>query len=230
MVLAAHQPNYLPWLGFFHKLARCDVFVLLDGVQYARRSYTARCLVKQPDGAKHWLTVPVFKTGRYDQAIAAVAIDDERPWQQAHRRTLETCYARSPHFASQQALLDLAYGRPWERLCDLNIALLTKLAGEFGLAPRIVRLSELGITAHSTELLVGLCRMLGADTYRSGPSGRQYLDEAMFARAGVKLDVFRYWPKPYPQLWGDFVPGLSVVDMLFNCGTDAVRQEIGSPR
>jgi len=226
MVLAAHQPNYLPWLGFFHKMAHCDVFVLLDDVQYARRSYTARCLVKQPDGAKHWLSVPVLKTGRYDQKISGVQIHNDMPWQHDHRRTLESCYSRSPHFTVHQELLDLAYARQWDNLCQMNIALITKLAEHLGLKPRIVKLSELGIEAHSTELLIALCKQTGADTYRSGPSGKKYLDQDQFADAGIKLDVFQYWPKAYPQLWGDFVPGLSVVDMLFNCGADIVRQEI----
>jgi len=98
------------------------------------------------------------------------------------------------------------------------------------LRPRIVKLSELGINAHSTELLVALCAKLGADTYRSGPSGEKYLEAGKFAQAGIALDVFQYWPKPYPQQWGDFVPGLSVIDMLFNCGAETVRQEIGPTR
>lgn len=226
MILSAHQPNYLPWSGFFHKMARCDTFVLLDSVQYARRSYTARCLVKQSDGAKHWLSVPVLKTGRYDQRISGVEIHNDEPWQHDHRRTMESCYSRSPHLAAHQWLLDLAYEQRWDKLCEMNIALIEKLAAHLGLAPRIVRLSELSIDARSTELLIAICQKFGADTYRSGPSGKKYLVQDKFTAAGIKFDVFQYWPKPYPQLWGDFVPGLSVIDMLFNCGSDIVRQEI----
>ncbi|MCU0606431.1 MAG: WbqC family protein [Candidatus Edwardsbacteria bacterium] len=230
MVLAAHQPNYLPWLGFFHKMSRCDVFVLLDGVQYARRSYTARCLVKRPDGARHWLSVPVRKTGRYDQKISGVEVHNEKPWQHDHRRTLESCYSRSPHFTANQELLGLAYGRRWDNLSEMNTALILELAARLGIAPRVMRSSELAIDAHSTELLVALCAKLGADTYRSGPSGVTYLEAGRFAQAGITLDLLHYRPQPYPQLWGDFIPGLSVVDMLFNCGAEAVRQEIGPPR
>ncbi|MDI6739255.1 MAG: WbqC family protein [Candidatus Edwardsbacteria bacterium] len=226
MVLSAHQPNYLPWPGFFQKMARCDVFVLLDAVQYARRSYTARCLVKGADGKKHWLTVPVFKTGRYHQTVAEVEIDNQDPWQNTHRRTLESVYAKAPYFREHQWLLDLAYGKPWNSLCELNTALITALAERLDIKPRIVRLSELSVEGHSTELLVGICRKLGADTYRSGPSGKKYLDEEKFQMAGIKCDIFRYWPEPYPQLWGDFVPGLSLVDLLFNCGPEVARREI----
>jgi hypothetical protein len=227
MVLAAHQPNYLPWLGFFHKMARCDVFVLLDSVQYARRSYTARCLVKHPDGKKHWLSVPVLKTGRYGQRISEVELHRHEPWQHDHRRTLEACYSRAPYFAGQRWLLELAYDRQWDSLCEMNSALIVEFAKRLNLGPRIVKLSDLGIVAHSTELLIAICRQLGADAYRSGPSGKKYLDQEKFSNAGIRLDVFQYWPRPYPQLWGDFVPGLSAIDMLFNCGPDAVSRELG---
>lgn len=226
--MAAHQPNYLPWAGFFLKMARCDVFVLLDSVQYARRSYTARCLVKQSDGRKHWLSVPVRKTGRYHQNIADVEIDNSSPWQHDHRRTLESNYAHAPYYGKHGELLELAYGRRWESLCQMNAALVEHLAKLLGLGPRLVRLSELGIQARSTELLVSLSRKLGADTYLSGPSGGRYLEPAKFDEAGIRLEVFRYWPKPHPQLWGDFVPGLSVVDLLFNCGPEAARKELES--
>lgn len=226
MILAAHQPNYLPWAGFFRKMARCDVFVLLDSVQYARRSYTARCLVKQSDGKKHWLSVPVHKKGRYYQSIAEVGIDNDLPWQQDHRRTLESNYAHAPYFGKQRELLELAYGRRWGNLCQMNIALIEHLAALLGLGPRIVRLSELGSPGHATELLVSLCQKLEADTYLSGPSGGKYLEAGKFEEAGIKLEIFRYWPGPYPQLWGGFVQGLSIVDMLFNCGVEAVKREL----
>jgi hypothetical protein len=226
MVLAAHQPNYLPWTGFFHKMARCDVFVLLDSVQYARRSYTSRCLVKGTDGNKLWLSVPVYKTGRYHQSVAEVEIDNQGAWQRTHRRTLETIYAKSPFFKDQQWLLDLAYGQPWDNLCDMNMALIAALAGRLDVKPRIVRSSELAVKASSAGLLAGICKVIGADTYRSGPSGEDYLDPDIFRQAGVALEIAGYKPEPYPQLFGDFVPGLSIVDLLFNCGPEAVKREI----
>lgn len=225
--MAAHQPNYLPWAGFFRKMARCDVLVLLDSVQYARRSYTARCLVKQSDGAKHWLSVPVRKKGRYYQNISEVEVDNQEAWQHDHRATLESNYAKAPYFRRHGDLLELAYGKRWERLCDLNLALIGHLADELGIKPRLVKQSELGLEARSTELLVAACRRLGADTYLTGPSGDRYLDKEAFDRAGIRLEVFRYWPEPYPQLWGEFMPGLSVIDLLFNCGPEAARKELG---
>jgi hypothetical protein len=227
MVLAAHQPNYLPWAGFFQKMARCDVFVLLDSVQYARRSYTARCLIKQSDGRRHWLSLPVRKTGRYYQSIAEVEIDNTRPWRHDHLRTLESNYARAPYFRKHRELLDLAYGRKWENLCQMNLTLIEHMAKLLGIGPRLIRLSDLGIKGQATGLLVSLCRTMGADTYLSGPSGGKYLEAEKFKEAGIKLEIFRYWPAPYPQLWGGFVPGLSVIDLLFNCGPQAAGKELG---
>ncbi len=226
MILAAHQPNYLPWAGFFYKMARCDVFVLLDSVQYARRSYTARCLIKQSDGRRHWLSVPVHKKGRYYQRIDQVEIDNRNNWQQRHLGTLRSNYARAPYFDGYRMLLDTAYMRPWERLSDLNVALIEEISAILDIRPRMVKQSDLGVEASGTELLVGLCQRFGADTYLSGPSGQRYLKPELFARSGIALKIFRYWPEPYPQLWGGFIPGLSVVDMLFNCGPQAVAREL----
>lgn len=226
MILAAHQPNYLPWAGFFHKMARCDVLVLLDSVQYARRSYTARCLIKQSDGQRHWLSVPVLKTGRYYQRISQVEIWNELPWQQDHRRTLESSYARAPYFKEYQPLLDLAYARPWRLLSELNISLIEYLAGVLELKTRIVKLSALNLEARGTDLLIEICRFWGARKYLSGPSGQRYLEAEKFKAADLELEIFHYWPKTYPQLWGQFVPGLSIIDLLFNCGAQAARRYV----
>jgi hypothetical protein len=229
MILTAHQPNYLPWAGYFHKMAQCDFFVFMDTVQYARRSYTARCRYKGADGAAHWLSVPVFKTGRYGQSIGEVAVDNQEDWQAAHRRTWGSFYAKAPYFAAQQGLLDLLYGRTWMRLADLNAAAIEALAATMGIAPRLVKLSELNVTGRATDLLVGACRALGADVYLSGPSGRNYLDAAAFADAGIELRYTNFQPETHSQLWGSFAPGLSVLDLLFNCGPEAAHHFIHRP-
>jgi hypothetical protein len=226
MILAAHQPNYLPWAGFFHKMARCDILVLLDSVQYARRSYTARCLIKQSDGRRHWLSVPVRKTGRYYQRISQVEIWNEIPWQQDHLRTLSSNYARAPYFKEYRELLDLAYGRSWSHLSQMNISLIEYLAEILDLHPKIIKLSHLDIEARGTDLLIEICRRLGAEKYLSGPSGQRYLAADKFRAAGIELEIFRYWPRAYPQLWGGFVPGLSLIDILFNCGAEAAKRYV----
>jgi len=226
MIAAAHQPNYLPWAGYFYKMARCDIFVFLDSVQYSRTSYTARCSIKQSDGRASWLSVPVLKKGRYYQNVGQVIIDNQKPWQVEHLKTLGSCYSRTPHFKEYSWLLDLVYRQNWENLSQLNRTVTMKLADHLGLKTKFVSLSELGIHGRSTEMLVSLCRTLKADQYLSGSGGKNYLDQGQFQQAGIELKYTEYQPQPYPQLWGEFVPGLSVLDLLFNCGPEETKKSI----
>ena len=226
MIAAAHQPNYLPWAGYFYKMARCDVFVFLDRVQYSRTSYTARCSIKQCDGRASWLSVPVLKKGRYFQNINEVAIANQRPWQAEHLKTLESCYSRTPYFKEYSWLLDLVYRQKWENLSQLNRTVIARLAEHLGIKTKFVNLSELNIDGKSTRMLVSLCQGLNAREYLSGSGGQNYLDKAQFQKAGINLTYTKYQPQSYPQSWGDFVPGLSVTDLLFNCGQEETKKLI----
>lgn len=226
MIVAAHQPNYLPWAGYFYKMARCDVFVFLDSVQYSRTSYTARCSIKQSDGRASWLSVPVLKKGRYFQNVNEVAIDNQKPWQPEHLKTLESCYSRTQHFNEYTWLLDLVYRQNWENLSQLNRTVTMKLADHLGLKTKFVNLSELDIKGRSTEMLVSLCRSLKADEYLSGAGGENYLEQRQFQQAGISLNYTKYQPQPYSQSWGEFVAGLSIADVLFNCGPEETRKMI----
>jgi hypothetical protein len=224
MILAAHQPNYLPWAGYFYKMARCDAFVFLDSVQYSRTSYTARCLIKGIRGKSQWLSVPVFKKGRYFQNISEVNIDNDSEWQKAHQRSLESCYSKAPYFRESSWLNDAAYKNKWDRLSLLNIELIKSIAVNLGVIPKFTNLSELNINSKSSELLIDICNKMSAQVYLSGPGGKKYLDEKKFKEAGIELRFVTYYPQAYPQLCGDFVPGLSIIDMLYNCGPQAVKR------
>lgn len=224
MVLAAHQPNYLPWAGYFYKMARCDAFVFLDSVQYSRTSYTARCLIKGIKGKSQWLSVPVFKKGRYFQNISEVNIDNDTGWQNIHQRTIESCYSKAPYFEDHQQLSDLAYDMEWDNLSRLNTGLIKALAADLNITPKFINLSELDINSKSSELLIDICQKMSADVYLSGPGGKKYLDENKFKAAGIELRFVTYHPQAYPQLWGKYVPGLSIIDMLYNCGPQAVKR------
>lgn len=226
MIISAHQPNYLPWAGYFYKMARCDVFVFLDSVQYSRTSYTARCSIKQSDGRASWLSVPVLKKGRYFQNVNEVIIDSQKPWQSEHLKTMESCYSRAPYFKEYIWLLDLVCRQKWENLSQLNRTVIMRLAEHLGIKAKLIKLSELDIGGKSTEMLVSLCRTLKADEYLSGSGGENYLDREQFHQAGIELKYTKYQPQPYPQLWGEFVPGLSVMDLLFNYGPEETKKSI----
>jgi hypothetical protein len=226
MILAAHQPNYLPWAGYFHKMARCDVFVFLDSVQYSRTSYTARCSIKQSDGRASWLSVPVLKKGRYFQNVSEVTIDNQGPWQSEHLKTLESCYSRAHFFKEYSWLLDLVYRQKWENLSQLNRTVIERLAEHLGIKTKFVNLSELNVDGKSTGMLVSVCRELEAREYLSGAGGQNYLDKEQFRQAGIELSYTKFQPQPYSQPWGEFVPGLSIIDMLFNCGLEETKKLI----
>lgn len=228
MILAAHQPNYLPWTGYFYKMARCDTFIFLDSVQYSRTSYTARCLIKGVSGKSQWMSVPVRKKGRFYQSVMEVEIDNQTEWQKTHQRNLVACYSKAPYFAEHQRLNELAYGAKYDKLAFLNTSLIKATAKTLDISPRFLNLSELNIDSASSDLLVDICKKLSADTYLSGPGGKKYLDEGKFKAAGIDLRFVTYFPQAYPQLWGGFVPGLSLIDMLYNCGPQAVKKMLRS--
>ena len=218
MIVSAHQPNFAPWLGFFDKARHSDVVVLLDTVQFIKRGYQNRTRIKAAGGPQ-WLTVPVISKGRYDQATRDVEIDETARWQSVHLRTLRTVLAKAPY---RDALLDLVepiYAREdVHLLVDLNVALLRALADRFGIAARLVLASELDLTGSSTALMVSLTKAVGGDDYLSGPTGRKYLESERFAEAGLGLRYHAFAAFEYPQLHGAFVPGLSSLDYIANCG------------
>jgi WbqC-like protein len=231
VIVAAHQPNFAPWLGFFDKAMAADVLVLLDTVQFIKRGYQNRTRIKAGTGPQ-WLTVPVISKGRYDQATLDVQIDESTAWRSVHLRTLRSVLARAPHRDTLLELVEPIYAREdVHRLVDLNLALLRAVAGRLGLGTRLVLASELDLTGSSTELMVSLTKQVGGDVYLSGPTGRKYLEPAQFADVGMQLRYHEFTPTEYPQLHGAFVPGLSCFDYIANCGftpwtTDIPRQAV----
>jgi hypothetical protein len=223
MIVAVHQPEHLPWLGFFDKMRQADVLVLLDTTQFSKHGFQNRNRVKTPAGAAY-LTVPVFHAGRSDQRIEEVEICEDRKWRRRSWDLLRRSYADAPHFRPHAAFFqDQVYGRPWPRLAELNLLLIQYLAGQLGIATKIVRASELGIYERGgTAVLLRICRALGAGAYLSGRHGRDYLDESPFAADGIAVRYQDFRDPVYPQLWGAFVPQLSAVDLLFNLGERAL--------
>ena len=219
-VVAIHQPNYIPWPGYFHKLAACDVFVYLDAVQYPRgQSFAARNRIKTPNGVTY-LTVPVSvpKGSEGKASYLEVGFADDK-WRKKHLATVEQSYARAPHFEEVFPLYSRGVEAA-ETFVGLTVGLIDAFASYLRIETRRVRLSELlPEFGQKTDLIVDACRALDADVYLSGSGGgREYTDEAVLREHGLELrfDEFEY-PR-YEQLWGEFEPNLSVLDLLFNCG------------
>jgi len=219
-MVAVHQPNLLPWPGFFHKWMVADAMVLLDTVQFEKNEWQNRNRIKTAQGAR-WLTIPV--RFRYPEPIAGVRIAG-RHWLRKHCATIEQAYAGAPYFRTYWLPVREVFERRFEYLRDLNVALIRLIGGMLGCTAPVHLASNLGVDcADPTERLVALCTAVSGDAYLSGPEGRRYLQQAKFARAGLALYFQRFEAPVYPQRHGAFVSHLSVLDMLFNTGPDAEK-------
>ena len=219
--IAILQSNYIPWRGYFDLIAAVDEFILLDEVQYTKNDWRNRNRIKTPRGAE-WLSVPVGQS--IGRRIRDVEIRDRR-WQEKHWRALECNYRRAPFFGEAASLLSPLYlqGRH-VRLSELNRAFLEAVCGYLGISTKITDSSEYPHSPGRTERILDLCSRSGAAEYLSGPAGMNYLREEDFGERGIAVRWFDYsgYP-PYPQLWGDFIPGVTVLDLLFNCGPHSRR-------
>jgi len=224
MIVAVHQPHFLPWLGYFDRMIGADLFILLDDVQFERRNYQNRTRILL-NGLGHWLTIPVQQHSQQeiilDKRIDNPPLEDVRWWGANHSRTLRHAYREAPfleHYAPQ--IRELLESR-WDRLIDLDLALLDWLRDALAISTPMVRSSTLNVAGSKSELILNLCLAVGADTYLAGMGGsRDYLDRNAFAGAGIELAWQDFHHPRYAQCGGgDFVSGLSVVDALFNQGT-----------
>jgi hypothetical protein len=223
MIATAHQPHWLPWLGYVNKAARADVFVWLDTVQFRKNYFQNRTRIVTADGER-WLTLPVHAP--HGTRIADVTIA-EPGWRRRVATTLEQTYHRAPYFAACWPALHAAIDAPGERLSEVSLRVFRALLAALDLPNvTVVPASTLAVDAEEpTERLAALCAAVGADVYVSGKSGREYLSLQPFARRGVRVawqefDVSR---TTYRRADGSVACGASVIDPLFHVGPDATR-------
>lgn len=216
MTVAIHQPNFLPWLGYFYKMVLCDIFVLLDNVQYTKNSFINRNKVKTPQGAI-WVTVPVrFQFG---ELINQVHINNSTDWRKNHLKTLELNYRKTAYFGEVfPDLQRLYFQKDWQNLCEFNIALIKYVISYLGLEKKLIIASDIKTEGKSTDRLVDIVKKLGGDSYLSGFGAVNYQEETIFHDAGIELRYSGFVHPQYPQVWNDFIPNLSIIDFLFNNG------------
>jgi hypothetical protein len=218
VTVASHQPGYLPWSGLFQKALRADLLVLLDNVQFPRgQSWVNRNRIKGALGVV-WLTVPVRKKGRGLQPMREVEIYNERDWSRKQLLTLRHSYRNAPYFDDYFPFLEETFAREWKNLVDLNLTVLSYVRDALGLETEFRLASSVGVSGRGTQLLVELCEKSESGAYLVSRAARKYLDESVFERKKIRLLFDDFRPPIYPQLWGEFIPNLSVIDLLFNCG------------
>jgi hypothetical protein len=218
MKVCIAQPEHLPWLGYFDKIAQADVFVFLDNVQFKKRYFENRNRIRTATGWI-WVTVPVRSKGRFTQLLQDVEIDNDRDWQPGYWKSLELNYRRAEFFRRYRDFLEDTFAaRAWKRLAELNLHLIRWAADEFGITKEFVLASALGVSGRASELLARICNQLGAKTYLSGISGREYLNEALFAASGIAIEYQTFHHPIYRQQYEPFEPCMAFVDLLLNHG------------
>jgi hypothetical protein len=221
VIVSIHQPQYLPWLGYFDKIDKVDVFCFLDNVQFKKNEWQNRNRVKTVQGWQ-WMTVPVKH--RFGQLIKEVEINNTVNWRRKHLQTLATNYRRAPFFKEYFGLFEEAYSREWELLSELNIYFIEILCALLKLGAKWVLASTLDLRDEPTDRLIDICKVTGANTYFSGRDGVQYMDLDRFDENEIKVVVQDFKHPDYPQLAGVFQPYMSIVDLLFNCGLDSMEK------
>jgi hypothetical protein len=222
--VAIVQSSYIPWKGYFDLIRSVDEFILLDDVQFTRRDWRSRNQIKTRQGLL-WLTVPVRSKGLYTQSIEETRVSEPR-WTEKHWATLRGSYARAPFFDWAAERLQPAYAAlaTEERLSAVNHQLIGAVCELLGIETPITWSSAYGVGTGKNERLIELCTKAGATDYLSGPNARGYLDEDLFAKAGVTASFADYSGYPeYPQLYPPFEHHVSALDLLFCTGPDATR-------
>lgn len=221
--IAILQSNYIPWKGYFDIIAVVDEFILYDDMQYTRRDWRNRNQIKTSQGVQ-WLTVPVRVKGKYEQIIRETEIDGN-DWAGAHWKSITQNYRKAPHFVEIAAIFEPLYcQQQYTHLSVLNRALIEAICSYLGITTKISNSWDYPLIEGKTERLAELCVQAGGAEYISGPSAKGYIEEGFFTERGIKLNWFDYDGYPeYPQQWGEFTHGVTILDLLFNCGKDAPR-------
>ncbi len=228
MIVTIHQPEHLPWLGFFHKLYHAEQVVLLDNVQFRKNYFQNRNRILTTSG-RQWLTVPVLSKGRSTAPIDQIPINEAVNWRRKYLETLRQSYRRHPYFPVYAPDIEGILHHKWENLVDLNMAIIELFLKALGSQRQLIRASELFVQGNRSNLLLAICQEMGADIYLSGPSGEEYLDEEIFHDAGIGVCYHEFHHPTYLQAnWsGPFISSLSTVDLLFNVGPNSLDTLLG---
>jgi len=216
VIVTAHQPSYLPWLGLLHKAALADTFVMVDTVQFEKDSFINRNKIRAPEGWR-WLTVPVLSKNHLQETLFDLKIAP-RPWARKHWTAFRMFYSRAPFFKDHAEFLEQLYRREWDLLVDLCEETLIYLFRAFGIGAKLVRASSLSVSGRKSDLVLDLCRATGASVFVFGALGRQYAEIPAFEASGVRVVFQDYHHPTYKQVYPGFEAGMNAFDLLANVG------------
>jgi hypothetical protein len=230
LVVGALQPGYLPWLGFFDQINSVDLFLIFDDLQYTRYDWRNRNKIKGPNGPI-WLIVPIIRN--FGQSISEARVDNSRNWAERHWKTICQCYAKAPHFNKHRSFFQDIYHSKWDSLCELDMTIIYYLMSQLKIHTQVIRSSEFRLESsfksaacsenRKNERIVFFMKELGGNVLLNGEKSRTYMNEEYLHQHQIDIRIQQYRHPVYPQLHGPFVPYLSVIDLLFNCGEESLE-------
>ena len=225
MIVSISQPAYLPWMGYFHRIQISDLHIVLDHVQYEKRSFIARNKVLGKNGQTPWLSVPVNVKGLYKDKIKIndVRIDREQNWQEKHYQTLRHCYGKTDFWPEYADIFKVFYDQEYTGLIDVIEDVNAFLFDTLNINTKRIRSSAMNASSDKSDLILDLCLEAGATTYISGPFGRDYLDLDKFKMHNIEVVFHDYQTPSHDQSAENFIPNLSVLDALFHVGKEHVQ-------
>lgn len=221
MKLVILQCSYLPWLGYFDQMNRCDIFVVYDDIQYTRNDWRNRNRIKTAQGIQ-WVTVPVLLKGKEFPLIKDVQINNATNWRKDHYRTIKQNYSRARYFKDYIDMFEEVYSKDWKYLIDVDMAFIYLFKDALGIKSEIRFASDLKIKGNRIQKLIDICKYFNASEFLEGQAGKNYIDDSEFERNGIKIEYQNYEHPTYSQLYGNFVSYLSIVDLLFNEGKQSL--------
>lgn len=228
MIITIHQPEHLPWLGFFNKLSKAELFVILDSVQFEKNYFQHRNKIIGSNGAQY-IGIPTLTSGHMGGTIATtpIAARSNPKWKTKYINTIKMSYSKHPYFGEAFPILEKALDTDTDMICDINIAIIQGFAEALDFHPKYIRSSELNVSGLKSNLILDICKCVNATTYIAGPSGRDYLDMQSFEDAHIEV-VFNDFKHPsYPQKKTEkFIPYMSALDLFMNCGFNESRRII----
>jgi len=223
MIVSINQPAYLPWLGYFERIANSDLHIVLDHVQFEKNSFTNRNKIRTKDGWM-WLSIPVKTKGRFGElSINELEIDNASRWTKKHWESIRSNYSKAKYFSEYAPYFKKIFAAEWPRLNDLMREINDYLLNISGIKTSLLYSSEMNVEGKKNELVFNLCKSVGATVYLSGSQGRNYMDESLFEKEGIKVIYQDYHHPEYSQVYPGFEPYMAAIDLFLNCGPDSLN-------
>lgn len=217
MTIGIHQPNYIPWIGYFYKIWMSDIFVFLDDAQFEKNGYADRNSIKTPQGTCY-LKVPVELKRGLSTKYNEVRLKDELLWREKQLKTIQMNYKKAPYFGEIYPDIEKLFISGNKELSTFNIHFITTIAEKLNLNTDYKCSSEMDICGSGVNRIIRIVKACGGNVYYSGKGGANYQNEEEYDNEGIKLQYAKFVHPRYPQLWSEFIENLSVLDLLFNCG------------